>query len=245
MKFQKKLAATEISLVICFTALYVIFGFFSISPIIGMPGKAITMAAILAPIIGVILGPYLGGLSAFFGGVIGFFFGSFSLLSFASGVFSSLCAGMLYAGKRSACVAIYLLLLLIFGFFPFVGPVWLYPLVMWFQIATFLLLISPLSMVTVKNVNANDNSKFVYAFFVICLISTVAGQIAGSLTFEILMLDVNVLKATWISTTFIYPVERVIIAVSSAFIGASVHKVLSFAKIIPFNQKKHENKVQI
>jgi predicted membrane protein len=243
MKIQRKLAAKEISLIICFTALYVVFGFLSISPIIGMPGKAITMAAILAPIMGIILGPYLGSLSTFFGGVIGFFFGSFSMLSFASGVFASLCAGMLYSDRRIICVGIYLSLLLVFGFFPFVGSVWIYPLVMWFQIATFLLLVSPLSSIAVKNINSNNNSKILYAFFVVSLISTLAGQIAGSLTFEILFPDANFLKATWIYTTFIYPVERVIIAVIAAFMGASVHKVLSATDIIPFNQKKRKNEV--
>jgi hypothetical protein len=239
MKVQRKLTAKGISLIICFTALYVVFGFMSISPIIGMPGKTITMAAILAPIIGIILGPYLGGLSAFFGGVVGFFFGSFSLLSFASGIFASLCSGLLYAGKRSICAVIYLSLLLVFGLFPFFGSFWLYPLVMWFQIVTFLLLVSPLSSIAIKNISSNNNPKLLYAFFAISLISTLAGQIAGSLTFEILFPDANYLKATWISITLIYPVERVIIAICAAFIGASVHKVLSHANIIPFNPKTH------
>lgn len=237
MKVQRNLATKEVSLIVCFTALYVVFGFISISPIIGMPGKGITMDAILAPIMGIILGPYLGGLSTFFGGVIGFFFGSFSLPSFSSGVFASLCAGILYAGRRSVCAIIYLSLLLAFGFYPFFGPVWLYPEVMWFQIATFVLLVSPLSSTAIKNISSNDKSKFLYTFLVISLISTLAGQIAGSLTFEILFPDEGLLKATWISTTFIYPVERVIIAISAAFIGAAVHKALSTTNIIPFNQK--------
>jgi predicted membrane protein len=243
VKVQRNLAAKEVSLIVCFTALYVVFGFISISPIIGMPGKGITMDAILAPIIGIILGPYLGGSSTLLGGVIGFFLGSFSLPSFASGIFTALCAGILYAGRRSVCAVIYLSLLLIFGFYPFFGPVWLYPQVMWFQIATFALLISPLSSTAVKNISSNDNSKLLYTFLVISLISTLAGQIAGSLTFEILFPDQSFLKATWIATTFIYPVERVIIAISAAFIGASVHKVLSATKTIPFNQKNMKNKI--
>jgi hypothetical protein len=202
-----------------------------------MPQKSIAAAAILAPIIGIILGPYPGSLSTFLGGLIVFSMGTFSLPSFSSGIFASLCAGMLYAGRRNACAVIYLSLLLIFGFYPFFGSVWLYPQVTWFQIATFLLLISPLSSVAIKNVNSNNNSKFLYAFFLISLISTLAGQIAGSLTFEILFPDENFLKATWISTTFVYPVERVIIAISAAFIGASAHKVLSATNIMPLPEK--------
>lgn len=51
------------------------------------------------------------------------------------------------------------------------------------------------------------------------------------------------LKTTWISTTFIYPIERAIIAISAAFIGAAVHKALSATNIIPFNQKNTKNKI--
>jgi hypothetical protein len=193
---------------------------------------------------GIILGPYVGFLSTFLGGAIGFFFSSFSQPSFASGTIASLCAGLLYTGKRSLCAIVYLLLLLLFGFLPSFGPLWLYPFLMWFQIAGFLLLLSPLQSVAIKNVNSNSNSKAVYAFFVISLTSTLAGQIAGSLVFAILVSNVNSLKATWEFITFIYPIERTIIAVSAAFIGASLHRVVSLTNIMPLSQKKHENKVQ-
>ncbi|GEM_PF-5609388 len=92
------------------------FRLFANLPIIGLPGKAITAAAIAAPIIGIILGPYVGALSTILGGIIGFFAGSFSLPSLFAGAFATLCAGMLCAGKWIHCVFTYLSLLLLFGF---------------------------------------------------------------------------------------------------------------------------------
>jgi hypothetical protein len=248
MFIYRKLSANEVALTVCFTALYVVFGFLKVSPIIGLPGQAITAAAIMAPIIGVILGPYIGTLSTILGGVIGFSLGYFSAPSFVSGVFAASCAGMLYVGKRSVCTFTYFSLLFLFGFYPFVGPVWLYPPLMWFQIAGFLILVSPLQSMASKNLNSSNKSKPLFAFFVTSLTSTLAGQIAGSLTLELIswpifIADVNVWKANWQLLTFLYPVERIIIALGAAFIGTSVHKVLRSANIMSLNLAKREKTV--
>ena len=234
MKKSKRLTAKDASLIVCFTALYLVLGFLPISPIIGLPGQTITAAAIIAPIMGILLGPYVGTLSAFLGGVIGFFFGYFSPPSLVSGVFAVLCAGMLCRGKRSLCVFTYFSLMFLFGFYPFVGPVWLYPPLMWLQIAGFLILVSPLQTTAVKSLNSNSNSKLLSVFFTTSLTSTLAGQISGSLTFELLswpifMADVNIWKANWQFLTFLYPVERIIIASSAALIGTSLYRVLRFS----------------
>jgi hypothetical protein len=246
----RKLAAKDVALTVCFTALYVVLGFLPISPIIGLPGKTITAGAIMAPIIGIILGPYIGTLSTILGGVIGFSLGYFSVPSFVSGVFAASCAGMLYVGKRSVCVFTYFSLLFFFGFYPFVGPVWLYPPLMWFQIAGFLILVSPLQVAAIKSLNSNNNSKLLSAFFTISLTSTLAGQILGSLTFELLswpifLADVNAWKANWQVITFLYPIERIIIALGAAFIGASVHKVLRTAHVMHLNLAKREKTVDL
>jgi len=144
---------------------------------------------------------------------------------------------MLYTGKRSLCAFIYFSFLFFFGFYPFVGPVWLYPLLMWFQIAGFLILISPLQSTAIKSFNSDNNSKHFQAFFITSLTSTLAGQIAGSLTFELLswpifLADLKIWKTYWQGLTFLYPVERAIIALIASFIGAVLYKVLKSANLI-------------
>lgn len=248
MQRDVKFTDKDVALTVCFTALYALFCFWPAFPIVGLPGYAIPLATLMAPVIGLILGSHLGMMSTFLGGAIGFFAGHFSPPSFVSGVVTAFFAGMLYAGKRSVCAFAYFSLLFFFGFYPFVGPVWLHPLLMWFQIVGFLVLVSPLQSMASRNMrNSNDGgSKLLIAFFIVSLTSTLAGQIAGSLTFELIswpifIADVNAWTTGWQVLTWIYPIERIIIALSTAFIGAFLYKVLMFANLVPFINREKRN----
>lgn len=240
MRDKRKLSTREISLTICFAALYAIFGFWPISPIIGLPGKVITAAAITAPVIGVVLGSYLGILSTLLGGTIGFFLGVFSPPSFLSGIVTSALAGALFEGKRGICVFSYFSLLFFFAFYPFVGPAWLYPPVLWFQLVGLLILASPLQSLVLRNMWKPKNSfRLLLAFFTISLTSTLAGQIAGSLVFELqvwpaFIADVNVWRLNWQLIAWIYPIERVVIAAFAAFIGVALFQVLKSGRLSPW-----------
>jgi hypothetical protein len=169
------------------------------------------------------LGPSIGALSTVVGGSIGFFLGNFSLPSLVSGVVAAFFAGSLRDGKRSLCVFLYFSLLFFFGFYPFVGPVWLFPPLMWFQIVGLIILVSP--------IQPKNNSNGFPSFFTVSLISTLAGQIAGSLTFElvswpIFVADLNAWRTNWQLITLFYPIERLIIAFGSASIGTPIYKAL-------------------
>lgn len=176
-----------------------------------------------------LLGPFIGTLSTIIGGSIGFFVGNLSLSSLISGAVAAFFAGSLREGRRSLCIFLYFSLLFLFGFYPFVGPAWLFPQLMWFQVFGFLVLVSPIKF--------KNNSNSLLDLFAISLISTLAGQIAGSLTFElvswpIFLADLDAWRASWQLITFLYPVERVVIAVGSTFIGAAIYKVLKPINLI-------------
>lgn len=240
MQVGRRLKTKDVALIICFTALYTYFCFIPAFPIVGSQGGAITLAAITAPIIGIILGSYLGMLSTLLGGMVGLFFAApFFPPSFVSGIVTAFFAGMLYANKRSVCAFTYFSLLFFFGFYPFVGPVWLYPPLMWFQVIGFLVLVSPLQSMASKNMrNFNNNSKLFSVFFIVFLMSTLAGQIAGSLVFELIswpifIEDVNRWTGLWQLLAWLYPIERIIIALSAAFIGVFLYRILIHANLMP------------
>lgn len=231
MENGQKLTSKDLTLTICFSSLYAVFCFFPLFQIVGLPNKSITMAAMLAPVIGMLLGPYLGALSTIIGGFIGFSAGFFSLPSFMSGAVAAFFAGSLLHGRRSLCAFFYFSLLFLFGFYPFVGPVWLFPPLLWFQVVGFLILVSPLQTKALREINSKGNQNPLFSFFMFSLTSTLAGQIAGSLTLEIVswpifIVDVNAWRVNWQAITFLYPMERVIIAFGSAFIGATIYRIL-------------------
>lgn len=243
MPIYKKLSTKEVALITCFTALYAVFASIPLFQVLGVPNKNITAAAITAPIIGILLGPYIGVVSTTLGGVISFFAGSFFPPSFVSGIFASLCAGLLYSGKRIWCVLIYFSALMGLGFYPYIGPGWLFPLSMWFQIVGFFILISPLQPMFAKNLKSNNDSRFLLGFFTISLVATLSGQISGSLTYvAIFPVPVGGWLALWQSLAFVYPFERIIIALGSAFIGASLLKVLRSANLLHFSNRESPQK---
>lgn len=244
MTSNRKFTTVNVALTAVFTALYAVLGFLRISPIIGLTGQAITAAAIIAPIIGMLLGPYIGAMSAFLGGTIGLFLGSLSYPSFAGGIVTAFCAGMIRTGKRAIAALVYLTLFLLFAFYPVVGPAWVFPPETWFQIVGLIILLSPLQSFAKKLLDSQSSTRLMYGFFFTCLASTLAGQIAGSLVFEILAADPNVMMGTWRALTGVYPLERSIIALAAAFIGTGLSKTLKSTNLPPSIGKSWHNRSQ-
>jgi hypothetical protein len=243
MSRKTELVAKDVALTVTFAALYAVFGLIKLSPIVGLPGQAITAAAIIAPIIGILAGPYIGALSTLLGGTIGLFFGAIPQPSFVSGLIAATCSGLISRQKRLFAIPIYAILLSGYAFYPVVGPVWLFPTVIWFQLVGLIILVSPLQAVASKNLNSNNYSWLLCSFFITSLTSTLTGQIAGNLTLEIILTqDTNYFTGTWIATTLIYPIERIIIALAAALTGTALFKVLKSANLMPLLNHSNSQK---
>jgi hypothetical protein len=235
MPINTRLRTKDIALMICFTALYAVFASIPIFQLLGMPSRSITAAAVAAPVIGVLLGPYVGAVSAVLGGTIGFFAGSFAPWNFVAGVVTTLCAGLLYKGKQLWCSLIYASFLVVFGFYPSIGPAWLFPLSMWFQIVCLLVLVSPLQLIAVRKIKSSNGPSLALSFFAVSLTSTLAGQISGSLTYMLLIPSpLGGWLLIWQGLTIVYPIERITIALGSALTGSLLLKALRSSNLIPF-----------
>ena len=245
MKARPWLTSKEVALLISSTTLYAFFSFVPAFPIFGLQGGAITLAAMMAPVFGMLLGPCLGLATALLGGLVGLFLAPvFFPPSFVSGMAAAVFAGFLYLGRRDLCVSLYLSLLFLLGFYPFVGPIWIFPLFMWFQVVGLVILASPLSLKTSSWIErSNDYKKLLLAFFTMYLTATLAGQMAGSLTLEflswpILMEDIAGWTTIWQVVTWIYPVERILIALSATPIGIALYKTLKSSDLIVMTDHK-------
>jgi len=208
----------------------------SLFPVIGAAGKFITLATVMAPLIGLILGPYLGTAAVSIGGFIGWIItqtGPFYILSFVPSAACALFSGLVYNHKRIMPIFLYSAFFLVLAFYPVIGPAWLYPYYLWFQLAGLIVLASPLRS------RANDlahkhTSLFELSFGVGIISFTAAlfGQIVGSMMFEIMYWPTIHSQTefwkivVWQPTTFLYPVERTLITLIATVIGVPLIKAL-------------------
>lgn len=221
---------------ISFASLYAILSLVSLFPIIGAVGTFITLASIMAPLIGIMLGPYIGAGAAAVGGFIGWSItqtGAFGFLSFIPGASTAFVSGLLINGKRMQSVAIYTVLFLLLAFYPTIGPVWLYPFYLWFQLIGLAVLVSPLTPLAVNFTRVNDNlAELSLGIGIISLASTLLGQIAGNVMFELTRWPTVYPQiefwrtGQWQLLTFVYPVERLIITLTAMAVGVPLLKTI-------------------
>ena len=220
-----KLETRNLALTGVFAGLYAVFTVVPLFPILGGSGGArITLASMAAPLIGLILGPFTGTLAVSIGGLLGWALqpqsGEFSFLSFLPGAVSAFGAGLLFKRKRTLLLALYLGLFSILAFYPNVGPMWLYPYFLWFQLIGLLVLASPLTSAAVDFAHGKTKPwKLSFGVGTIFLVSILIGQVTGTLLTELMYVPNTGL---WESLTFVYPVERGLMALIATIIGTPV-----------------------
>jgi len=225
----------NLALVCVFAPLCTISSFWSLFPIIGAIGTSIKVTAVIAPLIGIILGPYMGAFAVALGGFIGASIaqtGPFGALSFVPWMATAFCSGLLYSHKWRLAAILYSVLLLAFAFYPAVGPAWLHPYFLWFQLVGLAVLISPWQSKAVTRSRQTNAKELILGVAVTSLISALFGQIVGSIMFELMYWPAVIPELSswiplWQTLTFLYPVERAIITLLVTFIGVPLIKALS------------------
>jgi len=228
------LDSKDLALTVCFASMYAVLSTIPLFPVIGVVGKAFTVAVIIAPLVGLIIGPQRGALAASIGGFIGWSlapqYGVLLQLSFVPGAATALCSGYLYNDKWKTLLIIYFLLFSAFAFYPTIGPMWLYPPFVWFHFLGLFFLISWAKLKTLK-VSSNHSriTELSFRVGVISLIATLFGHAVGGLIFEatspIFFPNVD-WRGLWQSLIFLYPLERSIVVFISILIGAPLIKAL-------------------
>ena len=133
--------------------------------------------------------------------------------------------------------AIYIVILLIFVANPltliFVGlPNGISFPYNWLHIIALVLLISPLSRKAIDWISNPVRVYRIWGMLILCLIGTMIQHITGGLLFEsVFGLVLGVIQpeawpAIWTGIFFVYPVERAVITVVAALIGAASYRTL-------------------
>jgi hypothetical protein len=229
-----RLATKNLALIASFAPCYTLLSFLPSFPVIGGVGKSITAAVIISPVIGLLLNPYLSVATITIGGLAAFFmgnFGPFGPLSFLPHAAAAFSASLLFNNKRTICLLTYVSLLTIFAFYPTIGPIWLWPFMIWMHILGLIVLVSPLQIKAIKITHDfTKSSEFVLSIFAIIFVASLYGHLVGSILFEIFYRlafpQVGDWRNLWFSLTFVYPFERIIITIAASVIATALMKAL-------------------
>jgi riboflavin transporter FmnP len=249
----------QIATLTIFTALYIVLRFIPYSMIVGTSGGTLNFSDFLAPIIGILLGPYLGGLSIVIGNFAAVGLGkpmTFYGLDFLPDLMAVLATGFLTQQKRSRwgiVVALNAALLAIFLVNPLTSVfVFSFPFA-WLHIAAFVILLTPLSWMATKWIYTLNYRKVAAGIAVLSFIGVMMQHLAGSILFEVVLGQlVNVFSASsypaiWTTVFFVYPIERTFLVISAVLVGTPLIYLFSKAPFLnprqtPLNRDQDKKK---
>jgi len=228
-----RLSTKNVAIIAVFASVYTIFCSWNLFPLIGASGRAITASAIMAPIIGIILSPYLSILTVTLGGAVGLSFGYFSAFGYGAGVAAAFFASMLYNREQALSTLLYAALMLAFALYPTIGPFWLYPNFLLLQIVGLVVVASPIQSKSINYIRNSETSsrKLFFGIGVTMFTSTMFAHMVGSLLFEMfswpfLLSNVESWRGIWQSITVTYPFERMLIVVVATILATGLMKSL-------------------
>jgi hypothetical protein len=230
----------------------VVYGILRLMPIfmvIGGSGRVFSTTEFLAPLLGILLGPYVGAVSAVVGTFLGImltgrmnFFG----LDFLPNMINPLVLGLLMRRRSALSIAIYSALLVLFFVhpstlhfvsIPLLGMAITLPFV-WLHIIVWILLVSPLATKSVEWIQGNSERKRLSAACLLSLIGTTAQQLTGTLLFASMAVPLMgmtpvALDAVWSTVFYAYPIERLVIILPAAtVITAAAVKAVKSTKLL-------------
>lgn len=239
----------QIALTAIFAAIYAVLRAIPTVPMVGVPGATFSLSDILAPLYGIILGPYVGGASV----VLGTFTAMsvkppiFLGLDFLPGFVNAVSLGFLVRKKWLPVVAINIALLLAFVLNPLtlnlvniqLGSIsFVFPF-MWLHIVALIVLISPLGLKAVEWVQTMKPTKTIPGFAILAFIGTMIQHLMGNILYENIFVYVTnfmtpaSLALRWQIVFFLYPWERLMLIILAVVIGVPLIRALQKAHFVP------------
>lgn len=243
--FSKISNRTKITaFLIVFSALYAMLRPVPMGPMIGL-SKPFSVSDFLAPLYGIILGPYVGGLSVIIGTFLGMAMGkapAFMGLDFLPAFVNTVAIGFLMKRKWAPVVVLNIILLVAFILNPltslFIGP---FPFV-WLHIVALLVLISPLGRKAGQWVETLKPKFLTAGLAILAFVGTMMQHLMGNLLYEIILGQIlNVFSASDFATTIwpgafiVYPWERLVLVILSVVVGVPLVRTLK-KSLLPFQK---------
>ena len=232
-----RITTRNLALVAIFAALYYVLSL--IAPIkipTGVGNLEISFAALIASVIGLVLGPYLGFTSALLGASVAWILppsgGSlFGLPFLLSPALNALVTGLIFYKKWKIGFAVFGVLIVAFLFTPPIWPVtenWLVAAAVLFDKIIALLMIVPVALFA-KQLSFAKASLF---YFLLFFIGNQVDNMWGSFIFATPMVyglfgyDVPLVRIAFLASPFLYPAIRLIQAVIGMLIAVPLMQAL-------------------
>lgn len=230
---------------IVFSALYAALRPVPLGPMIGL-SQTFSVSDFLAPLYGIILGPYIGGLSIIIGTFLGMtikapvFFG----LDFLTAFVNCVAIGFLMKRKWAPVIVLNIFLLLAFILNPltsvFIGP---FPF-FWLHIVALIVLISPLGRKAGQWVETLKPKFLTAGIGILAFIGTMMQHLTGNILTEVVFGQIVGSISTeafaewiWPGAFLVYPIERTVLVILSVVIGVPLVKTIKNS-IMPFQEQK-------
>jgi len=234
-----RLSAQNIALVAVFAALYYVLSLITpYVPAVAIPEIKISLEALIASIFGLVLGPYLGALSAFVGAFVAWTLPPGSMSPFGmpfllSPPINALVTGLIYYKKWKAGFLILGVLIFAFIFTPPVQPLnenlHVGIAVLWDKIIALLLILPCIKFA--KQLSTAQTLPILYFF--LAFIGNQADNMWGSLAFAspvvyegIFGLPLDTVRFLFVVSPFVYPAIRLVQAVIATIVAVPLMKAL-------------------
>lgn len=248
----------QIAVVATFAVVYFLFRMIPTFSMVGVSGGTFSLADVIAPLYGIILGPYAGAIGVTLGTILATAFGRpviFLGLDFLPGAMDALIVGLLMRRKRLIAVALYVIFFIAFLANPYTAifvPVsvpflnlnsfFFYP---WLHLIALIVLISPLSRKAADWVNGASLINLAPGVLILAFIGTLTQHLVGGLLYEtVLGMFVgkapDVFRMLWITVFWFYPFERGFIIALSTVIGVPLVKALKSSEFLTGSSLKNE-----
>jgi hypothetical protein len=243
--FSKISNRTKITaFLIVFSALYAMLRPIPMGPMIGL-SKPFSVSDFLSPLYGIILGPYVGGLSVIIGTFLGMAMGkapAFMGLDFLPALVNTVAIGFLMKRKWAPVVVLNIILLVAFILNPltslFIGP---FPFV-WLHIVALLVLISPLGRRAGQWVETLKPKFLTAGLAILAFVGTMMQHLTGNILTEVVLGQVvgSISSETfstviWPSAFVLYPWERLVLVILSLVVGVPLIRTLK-KSLLPFQK---------
>jgi hypothetical protein len=245
-----------IAFISIFAALYAVIKLIPIGSMIGLSGT-FSIADCLAPIYGILLGPYIGGSSIIVGTFLSFALGrpiNFIGLDFLPALINTVAIGFLIRKKWIHTIILNIALLSIFLANPL--TVWFYNInfgtstvtipFFWLHLVALAVLISPIGYKAAGWTRALKPIVIIAGIAILAFIGTMMQHLTGNILTEVIRVQLTGVVPTeslativWPTVFIVYPWERLTLVIISVVIGVPLIKALK-TTIHPFEEKEKQ-----